>query len=200
MKRKLCLAELERSADHGEFIQEMTEGFMFKGREIYLVIPKVGLTSADGEKVMGADSHDFCFAVPASSTELEEDPDNPDDDPDNIAYRYRLKGSEYILPPAIARNGSHELMFGKWREVSVNGVDRWAFFIAEEPKEGEHVLAFCYRPLEVESPSVQPGLLFSDFAVSEDEHYIAIYVVDDSWRLAQQCCQRQFEYDAAALD
>lgn len=199
MKRKLCLAELERNANYGEFIQETAEGFMFKIREIYLVIPKVGLASSDGEKIMSAYDHDSCFGVPSSPVEIEEDPDNPDDDLDNIAYRYRLKSSQYILPPAIARNGGHELIFGEWKEMSVNGVDRWVFFVAEEPKDGQHVCAHCFRPLETANPSVQSGLLFSDFAVSQEDAYVAIYVVDDSWRLAQQCCQRQYEYNAADL-
>lgn len=200
MKRKLCQAELERNAEYGDLVQEMAEGFMFKNREIYLVIPKVGLASADGEKIMGACDHDFCFAVPTSPAEIEEDPDNSDDDPDDVAYRYRLKGSQYILPPAIARNGSHGLLFGEWKEMPVDDVDHWAFLVAEEPKEGKHVCAFCYRPSTETNPSVQPGLLFSDFAVSTDGCYVAIYITDDSWRLAQQCCQRQYEYDAATLD
>lgn len=178
-------------APEDELIAEVPEGYLIRCEGYYLVMPKTCLVSSSTGKQLWATEHEYYFPSPCPHAEV------PHDNPEEVDFYYLVWASECILPEAVAKNGGGTFVFGDWKTVVVDGVEYEAFCITEEPRDGNEVLVSCVYPSEIANPSSQPGLLFSKMASNDiRDGFLAIYSVDESWQMLQQCCQQQYESDA----
>lgn len=189
--KSVCQDEPSTEASGDELIAEVPEGYLIGCEGYYLVMPKTCLVSSSTGKQLWATEHEYYFPSPCPHADV------PHGNPEETESYYVVWASEYILPEAVAKNGGGTFVFGEWKTVEADGVKYDAFCISEEPRDGHGVLVSCVYPSEDADLSNQPGLLFSKM-VSDDirDGFLAIYSADESWKMLQQCCQRQYEFDA----
>lgn len=191
LKRLASLKEMQEIYQ-GQDAQciELQDAFLLKLSDaecptLPLLLPKWVLEMPNGE-IRDAFDHDYYF-----DPYIKRCPCHP------ISARrmYRCRADQAILPSVANRKCHVQCYFGELQTINDGGMELEVFRIADEPKQGNQVLAIYSAPIPFEEYSSRVDECIRDDVWDNGNCYSEIYAANEAWALVQQSCQRVYELD-----